>query len=128
MVSKLTHPRSKRRKKIFLFLKEEIEELCGAVENLAPFVVYQSRCWTRAGGPNADLLLPNPTICGKYAPLSEIGRKVVTLECFIERTTQVIFGQPTGRACSAQPVKSLRGIRSMGMHATCPAQRNKRRL
>ncbi len=71
----------------FLFLKEEIEALCGAVEKLAPFVVYQSRCWTRARGPNADPLLPSPTICGKCAPLSEICRKVVTLECFIERTT-----------------------------------------
>ena len=39
------------------------------------------------GGPNADPLLLNPTICGKCAPLSEICRKVVTLECFIERTT-----------------------------------------
>jgi hypothetical protein len=48
-VSKLTHPRSKRRKKIFLFLKEEIELLCGAVEKLAPFVVYQSSCWMRQG-------------------------------------------------------------------------------
>ena len=71
----------------FSFLKEEIEALCGAVEKLAPFVVYRSRCWTRAEGSNADPLLPSPTICGKCAPLSEICRKVVTLECFIERTT-----------------------------------------
>ncbi len=67
--------------------KKQIETLYGAVEKLAPFVVYQSRCWTRAGGSNVDPLLPAPTICGKCAPLFEICRKVVTLECFIERTT-----------------------------------------
>ncbi len=55
---------------------------------LAPYVVYQSRCTTREVGLNADPLLQNPTICGKCAaPLSEIGRNVVTLECFVERTT-----------------------------------------
>ena len=39
------------------------------------------------GGPNADPLLPNPTIYGKCALLSEICRNVLSLECFIERTT-----------------------------------------
>ena len=47
----------------------------------------QFRCWTRAGGPSADPLLPSPTICGKCAPLPKIGRKVVTIECFIGRMT-----------------------------------------
>jgi hypothetical protein len=42
------------------FFKEELKALCGAIEKLAPFVVYQNRCWTRAGCPNADPLLPNP--------------------------------------------------------------------
>ncbi len=69
-----------------MFFKEEIEALFGAVEKLAPFVVHQSRCWTQAAGANADPLLPYPTICGKFAPLPEIGRKVVTFECFVERT------------------------------------------
>ena len=40
--SKLTHPRSKRRNKIFFF-KEEIKELRGAVEKLAPFVARCTR-------------------------------------------------------------------------------------
>ena len=76
----------------FLFLKEEIEAFCGAVKKLAPFAVYQSRCWTRAGGPNTDPLLPYPTTCGKCAPLSEIGRKVLTLEFSIERTQRTTPG------------------------------------
>ncbi len=38
-LSKFTHLRSKRREKIFLFLREEIAALFGAVEKLAPFVV-----------------------------------------------------------------------------------------
>ncbi len=57
-----------------------------AVEKLAPFAVYQSRCWTRTRCPNADPLLPSSAICGKYASLTEIGRKVVILECFDNST------------------------------------------
>ncbi len=58
------------------------------VEELAQFAVYQCRCRARAERwANADALLSQPTISGKCAPLSEIGRKVITLECLIERTT-----------------------------------------
>ena len=38
-------------------------------------------------GPECRSAAANPTICGKCAQLSEIGRKVVTLEYFTERTT-----------------------------------------
>jgi hypothetical protein len=57
----------------------DLEALCWAVEVLAPFglVVYQKRFWTRAGGPNADSLLPYPTIRGKGTSLSKTGRKAV---------------------------------------------------
>ncbi len=69
-----------------------MQALCGAVEKLAPFVVYQSRCWTQARDPNTDPLLPYPAIRGKCTPLSKIGRKVVTLERFIEHATSGHLG------------------------------------
>ncbi len=58
-----------------------------AVEKLAPCVVYQSRWWTQEGGPNADPLLRNHMFRGNCTQLFEISRKIVNLECFIERTT-----------------------------------------
>jgi hypothetical protein len=77
-----------------LFLKEEIEALREAVEKLAPFVVYQSRCWTRAGGPNADPLLPSPTICGICTPLSEIGQNpILAKQLIYEHALQVKSSQ-----------------------------------
>ena len=54
---------------------------------LALFVVSQGCCRARARAASTNALLPYPTVRSDGALLTKIGRKVVTLECFLERTT-----------------------------------------
>jgi hypothetical protein len=49
--------------------------------------------------------------------LKLVGR-LQLLSALLSVRPKVICGKPTGRVCSTQQVKSLRGIRSMGMRVT----------
>jgi hypothetical protein len=53
-------------------------------KKLAPFFVYRCRCQSRAGGPNANALLPYPMIRGKCTLLPKVGRKAVSHKCFLK--------------------------------------------
>ena len=50
------------------------------------------------------------------------------LRAFLSVRPHVICGQPIGRGCSTQLVSRRRGARLIGIRATCPAQRRRRRL